>query len=69
MDSRGREDSSCQGGTKTGGVWDEQGRQSDHWQTLQPQIGTQINQRAGLRVAENGAGRAAGSNPQPHIHA
>ena len=28
--SRGREDSRCRGGTETGGVWDEQGRQSDH---------------------------------------
>ena len=28
--SRGREDSRCCGGTETGGVWDEQGRQSDH---------------------------------------
>ena len=28
--SRGGEDSSCRGGTKTGGVWDEWGRQSDH---------------------------------------
>ena len=25
--------------------------------------------RAGLRVAENGAGRAAGSTPRPHIRA
>ena len=25
-------------------------------------------ERARLRVAENGAGRAAGSTPQPHIH-
>ena len=38
MGSRGGEDSSCRGGTETGGVWDEQGRQSDHWQTLQPHI-------------------------------
>ena len=28
--SRGREDLSCCGGTETGGVWDERGRQSDH---------------------------------------
>ena len=27
---RGGEDSSGRGGTETGGVWDEQGRQSDH---------------------------------------
>ena len=27
----------------------------------------QINERAGLRVTENGAGRAAGSTPQPYI--
>ena len=28
--SRGGEDSRCRGGTNTGGVWDQQGRQSDH---------------------------------------
>ena len=28
--SRAREDSRCHGGTETGGVWDEQGRQSEH---------------------------------------
>ena len=28
--SRGGEDSHGQGGTETGGVWDKQGRQSDH---------------------------------------
>ena len=28
--SWGGEDSSCLGGTKTDGVWDERGRQSDH---------------------------------------
>ena len=27
----------------------------------------QINERAGLRVAENGADRAVGSTPRPHI--
>ena len=26
----GGEDSRCRGGTETGGVWDERGRQSDH---------------------------------------
>ena len=36
--SRGREDPRCRGGTETGGVWDEQGRQSDHRQTLRPHI-------------------------------
>ena len=34
MGSRGGEDSCCHGGTQTGGVWDERGRQSDHWQTV-----------------------------------
>ena len=43
MGSRGGKDSSCRGGTETGGVWDERGRQSDHWQTLQPHIRAQIN--------------------------
>ena len=38
MGSQGREDSSCCGGTETSGVWDERGRQSDHWQTLRPHI-------------------------------
>ena len=41
--SQGGEDSSCRGGTETGRVWDERGRQSDHYQTLQPYIHTQIN--------------------------
>ena len=30
MGSQGREDLHCRGGTETGGVWDEGGRQSDH---------------------------------------
>ena len=30
MGSRGGEDSRCRGGTEAGGVWDEQGRQSNH---------------------------------------
>ena len=30
MGSRGGEDSRCPGGTETGRVWDEEGRQSDH---------------------------------------
>ena len=30
MGSRGREDLCCHGGTETGRVWDERGRQSDH---------------------------------------
>ena len=38
MGSRGREDLHCHGGTKTGGLWDEWGRQSDHWKTLRPHI-------------------------------
>ena len=29
--------------------------------------GTTLTERAGLRVAENRAGRAAGSTPRPHI--
>ena len=40
MGRQGREDSHCRGGTETGGVWDKRGRQSDHWQTLQPRIPT-----------------------------
>ena len=43
MGSRGREDSCGRGRTETGGVWDEWGRQSDHWQTLRPHIHAQIN--------------------------
>ena len=38
MGSQGGEDSLSPGGTEAGGVWDEQGRQSDHGQTLQPHI-------------------------------
>ena len=41
--SRGGEDSRGCGGTEIGGVWDERGRQSDHGETLQPHIHTQIN--------------------------
>ena len=67
MGSRGAEDSCCRGGTETGRVWDKRGRQSEHWQTLWPHICTQINREAGLRVAENGAGRGAGSTPQPTL--
>ena len=44
MGSLGREDSRSRGGTETGGVWDERGKQSDHWQTLWPHIRAQINQ-------------------------
>ena len=44
MGSQGGEDSRGRGGTETGGVWDERGRQSDHWRTLQPHIRAQINQ-------------------------
>ena len=43
MGSRDGEDLCCSGGTETGGVWDQQGRQSDHHQTLQPYIRAQIN--------------------------
>ena len=43
MGSRWGEDLHCHGGTKIGGVWDQQGRQSDHGQTLQPHIRAQIN--------------------------
>ena len=38
MGSRGREDLHGHGGAETGGVWDRQGRQSDHWQPLRPHI-------------------------------
>ena len=38
MVNQGGEDLRGRGGTETGGVWDEWGRQSDHWQTLQPHI-------------------------------
>ena len=44
MGSRGGEDLRGRGGTETGGVWDEGGRQSDHWLTLWPHIRAQINQ-------------------------
>ena len=40
---QGGEDSRGHGGTETGGVWDERGRQSDHQQTLRPYIRAQIN--------------------------
>ena len=66
MGSRGGEDSRCRGWTETGGVWDEWGRQSDHWQTLRPHILTD-KPRGPDSEAENRAGRAAGSTPRLHI--
>ena len=44
MGSRDGEDSRGCDRTETGGVWDELGRQSYHWQTLQPHIRPQIKQ-------------------------
>ena len=44
MGIQGGQDSRGRGGTETGGVWDEPGGQSDHWQTLRPHICAQINQ-------------------------
>ena len=38
MGSRDGEDSRGCDRTETGGVWDELGRQSEHWQTLRPHI-------------------------------
>ena len=43
MGSRVGEDSNSSGGTETGRVWNDQGRQCDHLQTLWPHIRTQIN--------------------------
>ena len=40
---RGGEDSCGRGGTETGRVWDERGRESDDWQTPQPHTRAQIN--------------------------
>ena len=64
---RGGEDSCGRGGTETGRVWDERGRQSDHWQTLRPHILTD-KPRGPDSEAENRAGRAAGSILRSHIH-
>ena len=63
--SRGGEDTRGHGGTETGGVWDKQGRQSNHWRTLQPHI--RADKPRGPDSEENGAGRAVGSTRQPHI--
>ena len=68
MGSQGGEDSHCVAG-QTGRVWDEQGRQSDHWQTLRPHICADKPRGPDSRVAENGAGRAVGSTLGPHIRA
>ena len=59
MGSWGGEDSHGCGGTETGGVWDEQGRQSDHWQTLRPHIREQIN-REGRTQSGGEQGRQSG---------
>ena len=72
MGSQGGEDSRCRGGTKTGGVWDKRGRQSEHWQTLWPHIRADKPRGQDSEwqtMAENGAGRAAGSTPRPHTRA
>ena len=53
--SRGGEDSHGSGGTETGGVWDEWGRQSDH----RPHIRAQIN-REGLTQSGGERGRQSG---------
>ena len=53
------EDSRCRGGTETDGVWDERGRQSDHWQTLRPLIHAQIN-REGPTQSGGERGRQSG---------
>ena len=42
MGRRGGEDSHGRGGTETGGVWDERGRQSDHYRPCDPTF-AQIN--------------------------
>ena len=42
MGSRGVEDSRCCGGAETDGVWDERGRQSDHYRPCDPTF-AQIN--------------------------
>ena len=55
MGSQGREDLRGCGGTKTEGLWDERGRQSDHWQTLQLHIPAQIN-----REGQTQSGRERG---------
>ena len=66
--NQGGEDLRGRGGTETGGVWDKRGRQSDHWQTLWHHVCADKPRGPDSRVAENGAGRAAGSTPRPHIH-
>ena len=59
MGSQGREDWHCCGKTEASGVWDEQGRQSDHKQTLRPHIRTQIN-REGQTQSGGERGRQSG---------
>ena len=36
--TRAEKDLRGHGGTETGRVWDQQGKQSDHWKTLRPHI-------------------------------
>ena len=60
MGNRGGEDSGGPSGTETGRVWDEWGRQSNHWQTLRPHIRAQINPE-GRRTQSGGEqGRPSG---------
>ena len=44
--------------TKTGGVLDERGRQSDNWQTPQPYIRTQINRGSQTQSGREHVSRA-----------
>ena len=58
--SQGRENSSGRGGTETGRVWDERGRQSDHQQTLRPHILTQINWEGWTQSGGEGGRQSGG---------
>ena len=61
MGSQGGQVSRYRGGTETGGVWDKQGRQSDHWQTLRPHFhADKPGQTVGIEADHATQGSSAG---------
>ena len=63
---RGGEDSCGRGGTETGGVWDERGRQSNHSRPCSPTF-TQINREGRTQSGGERGRQSGGEHPAaPH---
>ena len=69
MGSRGGEDSRCGSGPTLAECGMNMAGSLTTSRPCGPTFTHRSTERAGLRVAENGVGRAAGSTPWPHIHA